>query len=88
MLPHFWTAQVVLPSFASWFEMEEVHDIERQALADLTSSPDDSSKYLSLRNRIISLYRDIPGRPLAAMDCIRHFTGRNVLRNPRTAEEA
>lgn len=65
--------QVVLPSYASWFEMGQVHDIERQALPDLTSSAEAISCYISLRDRMISLYRDVPGRPLHAVDCLRHL---------------
>lgn len=65
--------QVVIPSYASWFEPDRVHDIEQRALPDLTSSPAASSHYISLRNRMISLYRDIAGRPLEAIDCLRHL---------------
>lgn len=62
--------------------MHDVDDIEQAALPDLTSSAQACSEYVALRNGIISLYRDIPGRSLQAVDCLRHRADAppNVLR--------
>ena len=62
-----------MPSYAVWFDMNAVDEIEQRALPDLTASPGAIEQYKSLRNRMISLYRDIPGRPLDAVDCLRHL---------------
>ena len=53
--------------------MGQVHAIERRALPDLTSSSEATPSYIAMRDRIISLYRDMPGRPLHAQDCLRHL---------------
>ena len=47
--------------------------IEEQALPELTCSAEAIACYISLRDRMISLYRDVPGRPLLAVDCFRHL---------------
>ena len=77
-----WVVQVVLPSYASWFSMDHVDDIEQAALPDLTSSPQACLHYVALRNGIVLLYRDIAGRRLEAIDCLRHLahTTPDVLR--------
>ena len=50
-------SSVVLPSYAAWFDMHRVDDIERRALPEFTASAETCEEYKALRNRIISLYR-------------------------------
>ncbi len=44
--------QVVLPSYAAWFELGVVHDLERQALPDLFAHPQNEAEYISARDRL------------------------------------
>jgi hypothetical protein len=55
-------------------QMDQVHEIERRALPSLMASPGTDADYKAMRNSIISLYREVPGRPLGAIDCLRHMT--------------
>ncbi|SCV01651.1 LAMI_0G12838g1_1 [Lachancea mirantina] len=57
------THPVIVPSFASWFQFSEVHEIERRMLADFF---DDSSRFKSekgykdVRNFMVNTYRLSP----------------------------
>jgi hypothetical protein len=54
--------------------VDQVHEIELRALPTLMASPGGDADYKAMRNSIISLYREVPGRPLGAIDCLRHMT--------------
>lgn len=68
----------VLPSVASWFSLDDIHEIEMRALPEFfcekypSKTPDVYQQY---RNFIIRLYREAPDSYLSATTCRRHLAG-------------
>lgn len=69
---------IVLPSYASWFNMKQVHQIERDSLPEFfnSSHPSKSPKiYANYRNFMINAYRLNPNEYLTLTSCRRNLVG-------------
>eukprot|EP00960_Hanusia_phi_P039667 753975-Hanusia_phi.AAC.3 len=69
-------AVVLVPSYASWFKMEQIHPIERKALPEWFASQSGSKtpkNYVEARDLIINLYRESPSKYITATECRRHL---------------
>ncbi|KAL7676326.1 hypothetical protein ACOME3_002580 [Neoechinorhynchus agilis] len=69
---------VVLPSYASWFDYNSIHDIEKRALPEFfKDNPKDCSKtpelYITYRNFMVDTYRTNPSTYLTATACRRNL---------------
>ena len=70
--------QIKIPQSANWFNMDEIHEIEKKALPEffngkyLSKTPELYKKY---RNFIINLYRQSPSIYLTSTACRRHLSG-------------
>lgn len=72
------THAIVIPSYASWFNMKKVHQIERDSLPEFftTSHPSKSPKiYASYRNFMVNAYRLNPNEYLTLTSCRRNLVG-------------
>jgi SWI/SNF related-matrix-associated actin-dependent regulator of chromatin subfamily C len=67
----------ILPSRASWFNAESVHQIEKDSLAEFFSGKPSKSPevYKKYRNFIINLYRQNPRHYLCSTTCRRNLAG-------------
>jgi hypothetical protein len=67
---------VVMPSYSGWFRFEQIHMIEKRAMAEWFKG-DSASKtpraYVEARDFIINFYREAPRRYLTATECRRHI---------------
>ncbi len=69
---------LVLPSCASWFDLETIHEIEERALPEFFCGKYPSKTpqvYKEYRNFIVKLYRANPNSYLSATTCRRHLAG-------------
>lgn len=70
---------ITIPSYASWYNEEQVHDIERRALPEFFAGEQLSGKtpsqYMGYRNLMISMYRQRPAVYLSVTSCRRHLAG-------------
>ena len=70
--------KIVVPESANWFNMDEIHEIEKISLPEFfngkypSKNPDIYKKY---RNFIINLYRQNPSIYLTGTACRRHLSG-------------
>lgn len=72
------THAIVVPSYASWFNMKMIHQIERDSLPEFfnTSHPSKSPKiYANYRNFMINAYRLNPNEYLTLTSCRRNLVG-------------
>lgn len=72
------THAIVIPSYASWFNMKKIHQIERDSLPEFfkTSHPSKSPKiYANYRNFMINAYRLNPNEYLTLTACRRTLVG-------------
>lgn len=72
------THAIVIPSYASWFNMKKIHHIERDSLPEFfrTSHPSKSPKiYANYRNFMINAYRLNPNEYLTLTACRRTLLG-------------
>lgn len=70
---------ITIPSYASWYNEEQVHDIERRALPEFFAGEQLSGKtpsqYMGYRNLMIGMYRQRPAVYLSVTSCRRHLAG-------------
>lgn len=66
---------VIIPSCASWFDMNGIHQLERDALPEFFTGKSSKTPqvYKNYRNHIIKLYRDDPKTYLTATMCRRNL---------------
>ncbi|KAG7661870.1 SWI3 [[Candida] subhashii] len=72
------THLIVIPSYASWFNMKKIHKIEKESLPEFfdTNHPSKSSKlYVNYRNFMINSYRLNPNEFLTLTSCRRNLVG-------------
>lgn len=72
------THAIVIPSYASWFNMNKIHKIEHDSLPEFfkTSHPSKSPKiYANYRNFMINTYRLNPNEYLTLTACRRSLVG-------------
>ncbi|EAR84927.1 SWIRM domain protein (macronuclear) [Tetrahymena thermophila SB210] len=69
--------QVVLPSCSHWFEMEKIHQIEKESLPEFFQGKPSKTPeiYKRYRNFIVALYRENPRVYLTATACRRNLAG-------------
>ncbi|KAI5958263.1 SWI3 [Candida theae] len=72
------THLIVIPSYASWFNMKKIHRIEKESLPEFfdSSHPSKSPKlYANYRNFMINSYRLNPNEFLTLTSCRRNLVG-------------
>lgn len=72
------THAIVVPSYASWFNMNMIHQIERDSLPEFfnSSHPSKSPKiYANYRNFMVNAYRLNPNEYLTLTSCRRNLVG-------------
>lgn len=72
------THAILIPSYASWFNMKKIHRIERESLPEFfeTNHPSKSPKiYANYRNFMINAYRLNPNEYLTLTSCRRNLVG-------------
>ena len=70
--------QIKIPESAKWFNMDEIHEIEKKALPEFFNGKYPSKNpeiYKKYRNFIINLYRQNPSLYLTWTACRRHLSG-------------
>jgi SWI/SNF related-matrix-associated actin-dependent regulator of chromatin subfamily C len=69
---------IIVPSFASWFDYNSIHAIEKRALPEFFNNSNQSKTpevFLAFRNFIIDAYRSNPIEYLSFTTCRRHLSG-------------
>ncbi|KFO53056.1 SWI/SNF complex subunit SMARCC2, partial [Corvus brachyrhynchos] len=72
------THHIIIPSYASWFDYNSVHAIERRALPEFFNGKNKSKTpeiYLAYRNFMIDTYRLNPQEYLTSTACRRNLAG-------------
>src|ERR1044072_6611009 len=72
------TQEIIIPSYAAWFDMAKVHEIEQKFLSELFNNRNKSkipSIYKEYRDFIINTYRLNPGEYLTVTACRRNLAG-------------
>ncbi|XP_068715454.1 SWI/SNF complex subunit SMARCC2-like isoform X1 [Montipora capricornis] len=72
------THHIIIPSYASWFDYNSVHAIERRALPEFFNGKNKSKSpeaYLAYRNFMLDAYRLNPTEYLTATACRRNLAG-------------
>ncbi|KAF5908104.1 SWI/SNF complex subunit SMARCC1-like, partial [Clarias magur] len=72
------THHIIIPSYASWFDYNCIHRIERRALPEFFNGKNKSKTpeiYLAYRNFMIDTYRLNPQEYLTSTSCRRNLTG-------------
>lgn len=72
------THSIVVPSYASWFSMKLIHQIERDSLPEFFNSTHPSKSpriYANYRNFMINAYRLNPNEYLTLTSCRRNLVG-------------
>lgn len=72
------THLIIIPSYASWFNMKKIHKIEKESLPEFfdTTHPSKSPKlYVNYRNFMINSYRLNPNEFLTLTSCRRNLVG-------------
>jgi SWI/SNF related-matrix-associated actin-dependent regulator of chromatin subfamily C len=72
------THQVVIPSYAAWFDMSKIHPVERRALPEFFNSRNRSKTptiYKEYRDFMINTYRLRPTEYLTFTACRRNLAG-------------
>ncbi|KAG2732922.1 hypothetical protein G9P44_003912 [Scheffersomyces stipitis] len=72
------THLIVVPSYACWFNMKKIHQIEKESLPEFfgSSHPSKSPKiYVNYRNFMINSYRLNPNEFLTLTSCRRNLVG-------------
>lgn len=72
------THHIIIPSYASWFDYNSVHAIERRALPEFFNGKNKSKSpevYLACRNFMLDAYRLNPTEYLTATACRRNLCG-------------
>lgn len=63
-------ASLIVPSFAAWFTLDGLHEIEKSAFPELTG---ESTTYREYRNYMVSTYRSRPWEYLSLTACRRNL---------------
>jgi len=66
---------VVIPVYSSWFNYDQVHDIERRSVPEFFDRPERERLYREYRDFMVSQYRGRPHEYLSMTMCRRHLTG-------------
>ena len=69
-------AVVLVPSYASWYKMNEVQALERKAMPEWftgTCASKTQQSYVEARDLMVKLYRETPTRHLTGTECRRHL---------------
>ncbi|KAM6967606.1 SWI/SNF complex subunit SMARCC1-like [Aplochiton taeniatus] len=72
------THHIIVPSYASWFDYNCIHEIERRALPEFFNGKNKSKSpeiFLAYRNFMIDTYRLNPQEYLTSTSCRRNLTG-------------
>jgi SWI/SNF related-matrix-associated actin-dependent regulator of chromatin subfamily C len=72
------TQEIIIPSYAAWFDMAKIHDIEKKSLSEFFNNRNKSknpSIYKEYRDFIINSYRLNPGEYLTVTACRRNLAG-------------
>ncbi|KAG2222918.1 hypothetical protein INT45_013549 [Circinella minor] len=72
------THEIVIPSYAAWFDISEIHDIERRSLPEFFNNLNRSktpSVYKDYRDFMVNTYRLNPVEYLTVTACRRNLTG-------------
>jgi SWI/SNF related-matrix-associated actin-dependent regulator of chromatin subfamily C len=72
------TYQIILPSYSTWFDMNKIHDIERQALPEWFNQRNRSkteATYKDTRDFMVNTYRLNPREYLTFTACRRNLCG-------------
>uniref|UniRef100_A0A8C2PZ14 SWI/SNF related, matrix associated, actin dependent regulator of chromatin, subfamily c, member 1b n=1 Tax=Cyprinus carpio TaxID=7962 RepID=A0A8C2PZ14_CYPCA len=72
------THHIIVPTYASWFDYNCIHQIERRALPEFFNGKNKSKTpeiYLAYRNFMIDTYRLNPQEYLTSTSCRRNLTG-------------
>ncbi|CAG8613072.1 2481_t:CDS:2, partial [Paraglomus occultum] len=72
------TQEVIIPSYAAWFDMARIHEIEKRSLPEFFNSKNKSktpSVYKEYRDFIINTYRLNPSEYLTVTACRRNLAG-------------
>lgn len=72
------THAIVLPSYSTWFDMNNIHDIERKAMAEFFNNRNRSKTpavYKDYRDFMINTYRLNPIEYLTVTACRRNLAG-------------
>ena len=70
------TGVILVPSYASWYKMNEIHSLERKAMSEWftgTCTSKTPQSYVEARDLIVKLFRESPNRYLTATECRRHL---------------
>jgi len=70
------TSVILVPSYASWYKMNEVHPLERKAMSEWftgTCASKTASSFVEARDLMVKLFRESPSRHLTATECRRHL---------------
>ncbi|KXS12659.1 SWIRM-domain-containing protein [Gonapodya prolifera JEL478] len=72
------TAEIIIPSYAAWFNMDKINEVEKRALPEFFNSRNRSKTptiYLDYRNFMINTYRLNPSEYLTVTACRRNLAG-------------
>ena len=72
------THEIIIPSYAAWFDISEIHDIERRSLPEFFNNRNRSktpSVYKEYRDFMVNTYRLNPVEYLTVTACRRNMTG-------------
>src|SRR6266498_2454092 len=72
------TQEIIIPSYAAWFDMAKIHSIEQKSLPEFFNNRNKSktpSIYKEYRDFIINTYRLNPGEYLTVTACRRNLAG-------------
>jgi len=72
------THHIIVPSYASWFDYNSIHTVEKRALPEFFNNKNRSKTpeiYLAYRNFMIDTYRLNPVEYLSATGCRRNLAG-------------
>lgn len=70
--------EIIIPSYSAWFSLNEIHDIEKNALPEFFNNKNKSktpSVYKDYRDFMINAYRLNPTEYLTATACRRNLAG-------------
>src|SRR6266511_5428905 len=72
------TQEIVIPSYAAWFDMAKIHNIEKKSLPEFFNKKNKSKNptvYKEYRDFIINAYRLNPSEYLTVTACRRNLAG-------------
>ena len=78
MEKHYQRNALVIPSCASWFDFNTIHEIEMQTLPEFFCRQfphKNPETYLNYRDFIIKMYRENPNAYLSATECRKKLPG-------------